>query len=36
MNQLQQLQSFSTIVADTGDIASIQRLKPVDATTIPR
>lgn len=35
MNQLQQLQSFSTIVADTGDIASIQRLKPVDATTNP-
>lgn len=35
MNQLQQLQAFSTIVADTGDIASIQRLKPVDATTNP-
>ncbi len=35
MNQLQQLQSFSTIVADTGDIASIQRLKPIDATTNP-
>ena len=35
MNQLQQLQSCSTIVADTGDIASIQRLKPVDATTNP-
>ena len=35
MNQLQQLQSFSTIVADTGDITSIQRLKPIDATTNP-
>lgn len=35
MNQLQQLQAFSTIVADTGDIASIARLKPVDATTNP-
>lgn len=35
MNQLQQLQAFSTIVADTGDIASIQRLKPIDATTNP-
>ncbi|RZU47215.1 transaldolase [Fluviicoccus keumensis] len=35
MNQLEQLQQFSTIVADTGDIASIRRLKPVDATTNP-
>lgn len=35
MNQLEQLKKFSTIVADTGDIASIQRLKPVDATTNP-
>lgn len=35
MNQLQQLSILSTIVADTGDIASIQRLKPVDATTNP-
>ncbi|MFO1391501.1 MAG: transaldolase [Agitococcus sp.] len=35
MNQLEQLKQFSTIVADTGDIASIQRLKPVDATTNP-
>ena len=35
MNQLQQLQAFSTIVADTGDVASIARLKPVDATTNP-
>ncbi|MDO8330458.1 MAG: transaldolase [Fluviicoccus sp.] len=35
MNQLEQLQKFSTIVADTGDIASIRRLKPQDATTNP-
>ena len=35
MNQLEQLQQFSTIVADTGDIASIRRLKPQDATTNP-
>ena len=35
MNQLEQLKKLSTIVADTGDIASIQRLKPVDATTNP-
>ena len=35
MNPLVQLQQLSTIVADTGDIASIRRLKPVDATTNP-
>ncbi|MBK6757173.1 MAG: transaldolase [Moraxellaceae bacterium] len=35
MNPLEQLKKYSTIVADTGDIASIQRLKPVDATTNP-
>ncbi|MDO8267693.1 MAG: transaldolase [Moraxellaceae bacterium] len=35
MNQLQQLQKMTTVVADTGDIASIARLKPVDATTNP-
>ena len=35
MNPLDQLKKYSTIVADTGDIASIQRLKPVDATTNP-
>lgn len=35
MNQLEQLQTFTTVVADTGDIASIARLKPVDATTNP-
>ncbi len=35
MNQLEQLQQITTVVADTGDIASIARLKPVDATTNP-
>jgi transaldolase len=35
MNQFEQLQKFTTVVADTGDIASIARLKPVDATTNP-
>lgn len=35
MTQLQQLQQMTTVVADTGDIASIARLKPVDATTNP-
>ncbi|MDP2227289.1 MAG: transaldolase family protein, partial [Moraxellaceae bacterium] len=35
MNQFQQLQKMTTVVADTGDIASIARLKPVDATTNP-
>lgn len=35
MNQLQQLQKMTTVVADTGDIASITRLQPVDATTNP-
>lgn len=34
-SQLQQLQQFTTVVADTGDISSIARLKPVDATTNP-
>lgn len=35
MNQLQALQKMTTVVADTGDIASIARLQPVDATTNP-
>lgn len=35
MNALEQLQQWTTVVADTGDIASIARLKPVDATTNP-
>lgn len=35
MNALEQLQTMTTVVADTGDIASIVRVKPVDATTNP-
>ncbi len=35
MNQLQQLQAITTIVADTGDIDSIRKFKPQDATTNP-
>lgn len=35
MNQLEQLQKFTTLVADTGDIESIKRYQPVDATTNP-
>ncbi len=34
-NTLESLRGHSTIVADTGDIASIARLRPVDATTNP-
>jgi len=33
--QLDQLKQVTTVVADTGDIASIARLQPVDATTNP-
>lgn len=35
MNPLQQLHACTVVVADTGDINSIRRLKPVDATTNP-
>jgi len=28
MNQLEQLRSLTTVVADTGDIAAIQQLQP--------
>ena len=35
MNQLDQLQKFTTLVADTGDIESIKRYQPEDATTNP-
>ena len=34
-SKLEQLKQFTTVVADTGDIAAIARLKPVDATTNP-
>lgn len=33
--QLDQLKEFTTVVADTGDIASIAKYKPQDATTNP-
>jgi transaldolase len=35
MNQLEKLQQFTTLVADTGDIESIRRYQPKDATTNP-
>jgi transaldolase len=35
MNKLESLSKVTTIVADTGDIESIARLKPQDATTNP-
>lgn len=35
VSPLQQLMACTTVVADTGDIDSIIRLKPVDATTNP-
>ena len=34
-NKLEQLKSMTTVVADTGDIDSIRRFKPQDATTNP-
>lgn len=35
MNTLTQLAQYTTIVADTGDLEAIARLKPKDATTNP-
>ncbi len=35
MNALQQLRTMTTIVADTGDLSAIERLRPIDATTNP-
>ena len=36
MNQLQQIQLLGTIiVADTGDLNEIEKIKPQDATTNP-
>ena len=35
MNQLEQLQQYTTLVADTGDIEAIRQYQPVDATTNP-
>ncbi|MBS0199892.1 MAG: transaldolase [Proteobacteria bacterium] len=34
-NQLDQLRTLSTVVADTGDIDAMTRYKPMDATTNP-
>jgi transaldolase len=34
-SKLDQLKQFTTVVADTGDIDAISKLKPVDATTNP-
>ena len=35
MNQLEAIKQFTTIVADTGDIESIEAYQPQDATTNP-
>lgn len=35
MNYLEQLKQFTMVVSDTGDFASIEAYKPVDATTNP-
>jgi transaldolase len=35
MSKLDQLRSMTTVVADTGDIEAVRRLKPVDCTTNP-
>lgn len=35
MNFVEQLKQFTQVVADTGDFQSIDRFKPVDATTNP-
>ena len=34
-NQVEQLKEITVIVADTGDVDAIKRLKPQDATTNP-
>ena len=35
MNLLDQLKNFTQVVADTGDVKSIETYKPIDATTNP-
>jgi len=35
VSQLDQLKAMTTVVADTGDIAAIEKFTPVDATTNP-
>lgn len=34
-SKLEQLRAITTVVADTGDIEAVARLKPVDCTTNP-
>ena len=34
-SKLDQLREITTVVADTGDIQAVARLKPVDCTTNP-
>ena len=34
-SKLDQLRAMTTVVADTGDIEAVRRLKPVDCTTNP-
>jgi len=34
-NQVEQLKEYTIVVADTGDVDAIKRLKPQDATTNP-
>ena len=34
-NQFEQLKEYTTVVADTGDVEAIKRVKPQDATTNP-
>ena len=35
MNKLEQLRAMTIVVADTGDLSAIRKLKPTDATTNP-
>ncbi|HYE97548.1 MAG TPA: transaldolase, partial [Planctomycetota bacterium] len=35
MNQLEKLRTYTTVVADTGDIEAVRKFKPQDATTNP-
>ena len=35
MNLLEQLKQYTEVVADTGDFQSIERFRPLDATTNP-
>ena len=34
-SKLDQLRAMTTVVADTGDLGAVARLKPVDCTTNP-